>query len=187
MIKGLIAATALAVVAFAAPAGAQQYPPAVNSLTISDTTPSPGQTITIVGQTFAQGSSATVTLFSDPVVLGSATADASGIVALQATIPTNTPLGSHTLVVDGTAPDGTPLSLSASITVVPADGTGTPSGGSGSSSDDLPRTGDDASLPLAKLGLALAAVGGLITAVAAKRRKAAATTAGPSPRQPTPV
>jgi LPXTG-motif cell wall-anchored protein len=171
MIKALIAATALAVVAFAAPAGAQQYPPAVNFITISDTTPSPGQTITIVGQTFAPGSTITVTLFSDPVVLASSTADASGRIALQATIPTNTPFGSHTLVVDGTAPDGTPLSLSASIQVVPADGTGTGSGSGGSS--NLPRTGDDTSIPLAKLGLALAAVGGLITAVAAKRRKAA--------------
>jgi LPXTG-motif cell wall-anchored protein len=173
MIKGLIAATALAVVAFAAPAGAQQYPPAVNFITISDTTPSPGQTITIEGQTFAQGSSITVTLFSDPVVLASAAADEAGHIALQATIPTNTPFGSHTLVVDGTAPDGTPLSLSASIQVVPADGTGTGTGGSGSGSSNLPRTGDDTSIPLAKLGLALAAIGGLITAVAAKRRKAA--------------
>jgi LPXTG-motif cell wall-anchored protein len=172
MIKGLIAAAALAVVAFAAPAGAQQYPPAVNFLTVSDTTPTPGQTITITGQTFAAGSSVTVTLFSDPVVLASSTADASGRIALQATIPTDTPLGAHTLTADGTAPDGTPLSLSASITVVPADGTG--AGGSGSGSSNLPTTGDDSSIPLAKLGLALAAVGGLITAIAAKRRKAAA-------------
>jgi titin len=171
MIKGLIAAAALAVVAFAAPAGAQQYPPAVNFLTVSDTTPTPGQTITITGQTFAAGSSVTVTLFSDPVVLASSTADASGRIALQATIPTDTPLGAHTLTADGTAPDGTPLSLSASITVVPADGTG--AGGSGSGSSNLPTTGDDSSMPLAKLGLALAAVGGLITAIAAKRRKAA--------------
>jgi LPXTG-motif cell wall-anchored protein len=172
MIKGLIAATALAVVAFAAPAGAQQYPPAVNFLTISDTTPSPGQTITITAQTFAAGSSVTVTLFSDPVVLGSSTADASGRIALQATIPTNTPLGSHTIVVDGTAPDGTPLSLSAAIQVVPAQGAG--GTGGGGTSGNLPRTGDDSSIPLAKLGLVLAALGGVVTAIAAKRRKAAA-------------
>src|SRR5262245_12049218 len=171
MIKGLIFATALAVVAFAAPAGAQQYPPAVNFLTISDTTPSPGQTITITGQTFAAGSSVTVTLFSDPVVLASSTADASGRIALQVTIPTNTPLGSHTIGVDGTAPDGTPLSLSAAIQVVPAEGAG---GTGGGGSGNLPRTGDDSSIPLAKLGLALAAVGGVVTAIAAQRRKAAA-------------
>jgi LPXTG-motif cell wall-anchored protein len=172
MIKALIAATALAVVAVAAPAGAQQYPPAVNFLTVSDTTPSPGQTITITAQTFAEGSSVTVTLFSDPVVLASSTADASGRIALQATIPTDTPLGSHTITADGTAPDGTPLSLSAAITVVPAESTGTGTG-SGGSSSNLPRTGDDTSIPLAKLGLALAAIGGLVAAIAAKRRKAA--------------
>ena len=41
----------------------------------------------------------------------------------------------------------------------------------------LPRTGDDSSIPLAKVGIALAAIGGVATAVAAKRRKAAALAA----------
>jgi hypothetical protein len=53
--------------------------------------------------------------------------------------------------------------------VVAADG----SGGSGTGGG-LPRTGDDTSLPLARIGLALAAAGGVVTAVAAKRRKATA-------------
>lgn len=167
MVKRLIATAALAVVLMAAPAAAQQYPPAVNSLTISDTTPTPGQTIDIQGRTFA--GTVTITLASDPVVIATGTADADGIVTLQATIPANTPLGAHTITAAGQAPDGSELSLSVSINVVPADGAGD-GGGSGS----LPRTGDDSSIPLAKLGVALAALGGVITAVAAKRRKAMA-------------
>lgn len=174
MVKGLIAAMALAIVALAAPAAAQQYPPAVNSLTLSDSTPTPGQTITVTARTFQTGSTVTVTLTSNPVVLGSGTADAAGIMALQATIPVNTPLGEHTITADGTAPDGSPLSLSASLTVVPAAAAGAGAGaGAGGGAGALPRTGTDSSLPLAKLGLGLAAIGGIITAVAAKRRKAA--------------
>ncbi len=45
-------------------------------------------------------------------------------------------------------------------------------GGTSTASGTLPRTGDDTSIPLAKIGLGLAAVGGVITALAAKRRKA---------------
>jgi LPXTG-motif cell wall-anchored protein len=167
MVKRLIALGALAVLAMAAPAAAQQYPPAVNSLTISDTTPSPGQTVTIQGQTFAEGATATVVLNSDPVTLGSATANAAGQIVLQATIPTDTPLGSHTLVASGQAPNGQTLSLSLAIEVVPAQGSGT-----GTSGGNLPRTGDSTSLPLAKVGLGLLAVGGVIYSIAAKRRKA---------------
>ena len=167
MVKRLIALGALAVLAMAAPAAAQQYPPAVNSLTVSDTSPSPGQTITIQGQTFAQGATATVVLNSDPVTLGSATATAAGQITLQATIPVNTPLGSHTLVASGPAPNGQTLSLSLAIEVVPAQ-----EGGTATSGGNLPRTGDSTSLPLAKVGLGLLAAGGVIYSIAAKRRKA---------------
>lgn len=168
MVKRLVAAAAGALVALAlaAPAGAQQYPPAQNSLTISDTTPTPGQTVSITAQTYT--GSVTITMNSEPVVLGSATADSSGVANLSATIPANAALGTHTLVATGTGADGAPLTLTLSFTVVAADGSG--SGAAGG----LPRTGDDSSLPLARVGLGLAAAGGVITAVAAKRRKATA-------------
>lgn len=176
--KRLFAAVALTMLALAVPAGAQQYPPAVNSLTVSDTTPSPGQTITIVGRTFAQGATVEVTLTSDPVVLGSAQADADGVAALEATIPADTRLGTHTISAKGASPAGDELLLSVEIEVVPAGAAGAGAGAGQPPAGDLPRTGDDSSLPLAKLGLGLAAVGGVITAVAAKRRKAAALAAG---------
>jgi LPXTG-motif cell wall-anchored protein len=171
-VKRVLACAALAVVLLAAPAAAQQYPPAVNSLTISDTTPTPGQTITIEGRTFAPGSTVTVTMES--VTLGTAVANDSGVFTLQATIPIDTSLGRHTITATGQAPDGAALVLSATITVVAPDGEGGAGGaGDAGSSGALPRTGDDTSLPLAKLGLGLLVVGGLVTAIAAKRRKAA--------------
>jgi LPXTG-motif cell wall-anchored protein len=170
MLKRTITAAALAaglaVVLAAAPVAAQQYPPAVNSLTCDDTTPDPGQTISCTAQTFAAGATVTFTLASDPVVIATATSDPNGVVTTNATIPADTPAGDHTLTAEGTAPDGSTLSLILALTV----------GGAGGGDDggSLPNTGDDSSIPLAKLGLALAAVGGIITAVAAKRRKAAA-------------
>ena len=155
MVKRLIALGVMAVLAMAAPASAQQYPPAVNSLTISDTTPCAGQTITIDGRTFAPGSTVTVVLTSGPVTLGSATANAVGVIALQSTIPADTPLGAHTLIATGTAPNGQTLSLSLAIQMAAAN-----CGGTSTASGTLPRTGDDTSIPLAKIGLGLAAVGG---------------------------
>jgi 5'-nucleotidase len=171
MVKRLIACAALGVVALAAPAAAQQYPPAINSLTVSDTTPTPGQTITIEARTCEPGSTVTFSLSSVPVTLASAIADGAGVATVQATIPTDTPLGAHTITATCPAPDGSTLTVSLAITVVPAAGAAT---GSGSGTGALPRTGQDSSLPLARIGLGLAAIGGVLTAVAAKRRKSAA-------------
>jgi 5'-nucleotidase len=169
MVKRLIACAALGVVALAAPAAAQQYPPAINSLTVSDTTPTPGQTITIEARTCEPGSTVTFSLSS--VTLASAIADGAGVATVQATIPTDTPLGAHTITATCPAPDGSTLTLSLAITVVPAAGAAT---GGGSGTGALPNTGQDSSLPLARIGLGLAAIGGVLTAVAAKRRKSVA-------------
>ncbi|HET6950834.1 MAG TPA: hypothetical protein VFI47_10690 [Acidimicrobiales bacterium] len=173
MVKRLLVCAALSVVALAAPASAQQYPPAINSLTVSDTTPTPGQTIDIEARTFRTGGSVDIVLTSDPVTLASGAADAAGVVALQGTIPTDTPLGAHTITASGPAPDGSSLTLSLSINVVSADGAGGATAPARAASGSLPRTGQDSTLPLARIGLGLAAAGGILTAVAAKRRKAA--------------
>jgi hypothetical protein len=172
MVKRMVVAAALALGLLAAPAAAQQYPPAQNGLTVSDTTPTPGQTIDITVQTCAPGSSVMVTLDSDQVALGTPTADSSGVARLSATIPANTSLGAHTIIAVCTGADDAPLRLTAAINVVSAGGAGSGAGGGG-----LPRTGDDSSLPLARIGLALLAAGGVVTAIAAKRRKAAAAAA----------
>lgn len=169
MVKRLVAAAAMAVVVLAAPAGAQQYPPATNSLTSSDSTPCPGQTVDIQARTFVAGSEVTFALNPESAPLGAATSDASGVAKLSATIPAGAADGAHTIVAQGTAADGSPLTLTVSVNVTACE-----SGGSAAGSGGLPRTGDDTSLPLARVGLGLAAAGGVVTAVAAKRRKAAA-------------
>jgi LPXTG-motif cell wall-anchored protein len=176
MFKRTIVAAALAVVLMAAPAAAQQYPPAVNGLTVSCPTPEAGNTVDIQGQTFAGGSQVTFTLASQQAVIGTAVADSSGTVSAQGvTIPAATPDGVHTITATGQAPDGSPLSISTDITVTAG---GCMTGGGGSNPDDepsgsLPNTGNDSTIPLLQVGLALAAIGGIITAWAAKRRKAA--------------
>lgn len=178
MFKRTIVAAALAVVLMAAPAAAQQYPPAVNGLTVSCPTPQAGNTVDIQGQTFAGGSQVTFTLASQQAVIGTAVADSSGTVSAQGvTIPAATPDGVHTITATGQAPDGSPLSISTDITVT-AGGCVTGSGGGGSNPDtepsgSLPNTGSDSTTSLLQIGLALAAIGGIITAWAAKRRKAA--------------
>jgi LPXTG-motif cell wall-anchored protein len=172
MVKRLLAASALGVVLTAAPAAAQQYPPAVNSLTVDCPTPAPGDVVELQARTFAAGSEVTFALASVPTTVATAPADASGAVSVRATIPVGTAGGPHTITAVGQAPGGGPLSISAAVTV-DASGCVATKGGD-DSSGTLPDTGDDSSIPLAKLGLVLAAIGGVITAMAAKRRKAAA-------------
>ena len=140
---------------------------------MSDTTPTPGQTITISSGTYLAGSSVTVTFFSQPVPLGSAVANAIGEGTLSATIPANASLGAHTITAEGTTVAG-PLSQSVSITVVAADsGAGA---GSGARSP-LPRTGDDLSMPLARAAVVLVVAGGALLLVTRRRRHADATAA----------
>jgi len=151
----------------AAPAGAQQYPPANNFIALSDTTLVPGQTFTITAGTFLPGSTVTITFLSDPVNLGSAIASAVGTVSTQATTPVDAPLGAHTVQASGQSADG-PLTLSASVTVVPAAG----AGGAAAAGGGLPRTGDDTSIPLTRVAAVLLAGGGALVFAARRRRHA---------------
>lgn len=168
MVKRMLVVAVVSLGLVAAPAAAQQYPPADNAITVSDTSVTPGQTIEITAERCEPGTDATFTLSPGQVLLGTATADGSGVATLSATIPEDTSLGRHTI----TATCGD-LELSASIVVVAA-AAGDAAGGPGGA---LPRTGDDSSIPLARLGLGLAAIGGVVTALAAKRRKRAAAAA----------
>jgi LPXTG-motif cell wall-anchored protein len=178
MLKRMIAAAALAVMLLAAPAAAQQYPPAVNSLTVTCPNPQAGNTVDIQGQTFAAGAQVTFTLASEQAVIGTAVANASGIVSAQGvTIPAGTPDGAHTITGTGQAPDGSSLSISTNITVTSGGCSSDVNPNADATGGSLPETGDDSSIPLLKLGLVLAAIGGIITAVAAKRRKAHAMAA----------
>jgi hypothetical protein len=176
MLKRLIAVAVVIVGAFAAPAAAQQYPPAVNSLALSDTCAPAGATVTATARTFAVG--ATVDLTAAGAPAGSAVADDAGIATLTVTVPAAD--GDVELVASGDGPTG-PLTLTARITVdaedcassapAPAPAAPTP-GDDDSSGGALPRTGSDVG-DLIRIGLALAALGGLLLAVTHRWRRRA--------------
>src|SRR3954452_21870015 len=63
----------------------------------------PGQTITDSGTGYQPNETVTITLHSDPVVLGTATGDSSGAWSTQVMIPSDTSLGTHTITAIGTA------------------------------------------------------------------------------------
>lgn len=161
-----------ALVALATPAHGQQYPPGQFGVFVSDTTVVPGQTITISAGVFSPGSTVTFTFFSQPVTLGSATADADGVATIEATIPLNATPGTHTITASGVAPDGSPLEVSTTVTVLAADD-GVAAAGAGGIAGGLPRTGEEP-LPLARIAAALLAVGGGLLFVTRRRRAATA-------------
>jgi hypothetical protein len=67
---------------------------------------------------------------SDPVLLGTATADANGVVTGRFAIPRDAALGQHTVEVTGTAAGGGRRTVTASFTVT-------------AQAPPLPRTGGD--------------------------------------------
>lgn len=190
MLKGLTGVV-VAVVGvggvLAAPAGAQQYPPADNGVSVDCTTPAPGETVTVTARTFLPDAGVTVTLEPETVTLGSGTADGEGVLRFDAAIPADTSPGERTITAAGQSSGGL-LSLTARITVVPAGETGcagapggasagaapaAPAGDSSGRGGSLPLTGSGLTLLLLQIALALAAAGGLFLALSAKRRRTA--------------
>jgi LPXTG-motif cell wall-anchored protein len=112
------------------------------SATVSDTTPEPGQTVTVSGSGAADGG--TVSASVDGTEVGTGTADAAGAFTFTATIPT-TATGEVSLAVSCGANRGTfPITL----TVV-------------AGSDELPATGSSGTMSLTTIALGALAVGGL--------------------------
>ncbi len=159
-------------------------------ITISVDTAKPGDTIAVGGTGFSPSEPVRVTLFSEPVVLGTTTADQNGLASLTFVLPASTPPGAHTIEMLGLA-SGKQLSVALQVspsstttttttTTVPgatttaAGGAGSEGGGSGGATTvpadqgTLPRTGDDATqnLPLAVLLISL----GVVLSVVASRR-----------------
>jgi LPXTG-motif cell wall-anchored protein len=173
LVIGLAAGLALA---SSAPAGAQEddgYPPDVFFLTVSDATPFPGQTITASGAMTPGSTSISFTFFSQPVGLGSTTPNPDGTFSSSVTIPSDATLGDHTL----SATDSTGLTLSVALDVVaPGDAADDDEGvtaaapGAAGAAGALPRTGDDTSLPLLRVGAVLVAAGGLLLFLTRRRR-----------------
>lgn len=68
------------------------------SLSVSDTTPSLGQTISVTGGGFPKNSKVTILMFSRPTKVGSTTTDSNGRFSVVVTIPSDARLGRHRLV-----------------------------------------------------------------------------------------
>jgi titin len=153
----LVAAPALA-------AGAEGYT-SLDTGTVTDVTPAPGQTVTLKFTGFKPGSTVVINIFSDPVLLGTFTADANGTVEVPVLIPAGMEVGSHTIVATGVDAQGNPASMSIPVTVTSnAPTAADPNGGGGF----LPRTGGDVAA-LVTVGGVLVVIGGA-SALAARRR-----------------
>jgi hypothetical protein len=160
----------------AAPAAAGGYPPQNNILTVSDTTPCPGQSFTVTAQKFQPGTPVTVTLLPN-AVLGTPTAGDDGTVSLNVTLSATQAQGAQTIQAQGAGVDevGQVLTLTGTIKVESCNATPptTSPAAAGGGGGNLPRTGSDSTLPLLKIGGALAAIGGVLVALAATRKRRA--------------
>ena len=168
----LSGAALAAVVAMAAPAGAQQYPPKPCIVTVSDSTVEPGQTIDITAGEFSPGTEITVTLTPDSVVLGTATVGESGTAVLSAVVPAGVAAGEHTIAVNGVGC----AAVTVSITAAPASTAPAAAAPRPSPSGALPRTGGDP-FPVARVGGALVAFGAGLVLLARQRRRRTSTPA----------
>jgi len=163
-----------ALLTVAAPAESQVYPPPTAGVFVSDTTVVPGQPIVIQAGGFAPGTPVTFSIGG--IVLGTVTADAGGIATLEVDVPADLAPGTYTITATGVAPDGSPLTVETTITVVAdADDDGVADGDDGvgaggvSVGGGLPRTGSD-SVPLARVAAALVALGGGLLFITRRRR-----------------
>jgi LPXTG-motif cell wall-anchored protein len=93
--KILLSAAAGLCLTSVGPAGAQPYTPP--TVSVSDTTPFPGQTITIFGSGFPANVGITITI--NPTLF--TTSDAAGAWSTNFTIPVDFPPGVHTIVATG--------------------------------------------------------------------------------------
>ena len=76
-----------------------------------------GGSLEITGRGFGAGEVVTITLHSEPIRLGQATADGTGAFRIRVTVPADAEVGAHTLIAVGAASD---LSAEAPLTVTAA-------------------------------------------------------------------
>jgi hypothetical protein len=161
--------------------------------TISTTSAQPGQEVTISANGFEPGEAVDVTLFSDPVLLGTPVADAAGRITFAFKVPPDTTPGEHRVDLRGRA-SGKSISLSLQVTpsttttttttttpttTVPGASTSTlpapvpttvsQASGSGSGGEVLPTTGAE-SEHHAEIAVALIVLGTMLVAVARRAR-----------------
>ena len=166
-----------------APPSVPAAPPSDAPLTLTTTdgpitTAEPGQQITVIGTGFLPYSTATIVIYSTPVVLGTATTDGAGAFRKTVTIPRDLEAGSHSLLAYGVDPAGNEHSIRLDVTVAAAAGVpgtvGAPAAVETSavrSSGSLASTGSTIEpLPIALGGGALLVVGAALMLGARSRR-----------------
>ena len=153
---------------------------ATPALTVDPSTVEAGKSLTVKGTGFAPKSPVTLTLHSEPVEVGTATAGEDGSFTATVTVPAATEAGEHTLVAASASPS---ITASAPLTVTPAPTAPTqePSAAPSPSSSAAPtpdqggtgglaRTGSDAVLA----GVVAALAAGAGTAFVRRSRRAKA-------------
>ena len=134
------------------------------SVTVGDAGFTPGERVTVTVSGLNPGQKITGTLYSTPVNLGTFAANAAGIATFSAMIPTNTPVGAHTLVITSIGLE--PISIAVAVVAPGSAG----AGASGVSA--LPALG--ASLAPAGLAALLLLLGGGLILARRKRQALAA-------------
>jgi hypothetical protein len=152
MIRRMFVLGALALMVFA-PAAHAQYSGSPGA-SVSDSTVSSGDTVTVSATGCTPGS--TVTFSLDGSQIGSGTTDANGTASADVVITGSA--GSHTIT----------NSCNDAVISITIEGATAAAGA-------LPRTGSDSSLPLAKIAIVLIVAGGLLVAVARDRSKKSVT------------
>jgi hypothetical protein len=152
-----MALAAIAAVGAAGPASAQGYTPS-NIVVV----PVDGNTVNVNGSGFLPGSLITVTIQSDPIVLGTINANASGSFSKDFQIPCVED-GLHTITASGTGANGLPASSSLQITikncVIATDA-------------KLAFTGSNDTVPFVGAGIGLVLAGAVLVVIAYRRRSA---------------
>jgi hypothetical protein len=110
------------------PAQPGEAEPSTASIALSSATAKVGTAVTVDGSGFSEGDVVTLTLHSDPVDVGTATASADGTFRTTITIPSDTSIGEHTVVATA-SPSG--RSAESALTVIAAEGNGGTGGGTG--------------------------------------------------------
>ncbi|TXK17761.1 YncE family protein [Homoserinibacter sp. GY 40078] len=125
----------------------------VLTLTLSLSSAVAGKTVLVTGTGLEPGAVYTVVLHSDPVVLGTVTADSTGAFSRTFAIPAGTPAGLHHVVlVDEGGVDRATIALTISAAPAAAD----------AGEDELGATGVDNAIPTAALALAVLLLGVLL-------------------------
>lgn len=104
----------------AVPATAQEYPPDGPTAAVGEPTPALGEEVAVSGSGWQAGSEVTLTLLSQPQLLGTAQVDGNGDFSTTVTIPSDTRPGRHTLRVSGTGEDGVARTVDLDVQVRPA-------------------------------------------------------------------